>query len=245
MTKTTTLIHLRLFLNDLFSKREADLLLSVAGQYYAPQLRERRTAIGGLPPALTQGTPFADELSAADKNHDGFGAAMYHSTEVVFRLPDAPAELVAAAVRIRLAFIPELKELLDSYAEEADRAIEREPKLEELAADLRLFPVPDNRTLYDVATSFLAAGRNIHDLLSRRADVPKGARARAAAIRSETVGVINRLRADLGREIKKNPALPRDLDQRVFGYLDTLLSMKPTEAAATEPAPEEPTPVTP
>ena len=46
-------------------------------------------------------------------------------------------------------------------------------------------------------------------------------------IRSETEGLVNRCRADLARELNKNPSLPQDLDQRVFGYLDTLAKLGP------------------
>ena len=242
MANNLTLIQMRLFLRDLFEKRETDLLLTKAGQYFAPQLRVKRDEIEGLPPALTQRAPFADELALADGRHDGFGAAIFHATEVAFRLPDASVDTLAAARRLREAFIPGLGELKDTYAVEADRAIEREPKLATLADDLRRFPVPDGRTLLEVATSYLASGRTLHDLLSRRGDVPKAVRARAAAIRSETVGMVNRLRDDLARELAKDSALPRDLDQRVFGYLDTLVAMAPAGTTTGEPTPPATTP---
>jgi hypothetical protein len=42
----------------------------------------------------------------------------------------------------------------------------------------------------------------------------------------------------------KDAALPRDLDQRVFGYLDTLVAMAPTGTTTGEPTPPATTPTT-
>jgi len=184
-------------------------------------------------------------LGQTDKRHDGFGSVIFLATEVAFRLPDASDDLVAAARRLRAAVIPKLAELRSSYRLEADQAIDREPQLETLADDLRRFPVPDGRTLLEVATGFVAEGKKLHSLLSERGNVPKGQRARAAIIRSQTLGMINRLRDDLDRELAKDASLPRDLDQRVFGYLDTLGSMIPTgilpTAATSATSATEPT----
>lgn len=231
MSSTITLADLRLFLTDLFEKREADLLSSEAGAYYGPQLRRRQDEIAALPRALTERSPFAEELARADGRHDGHGGAIFHATEAVLRLPTASAAVVAAARNVREAFIPSLGQLGGSYRAEADRALERGPLLASMADDLRSLTIAGGPTLLEVATSFLAEGRQIHELLSQRGDVPKAARARAAALRSETIGVVNRLRDDLGRELKRRAELPRDLDQKVFGYLDTLASMQPAPSA--------------
>ena len=91
--------------------------------------------------------------------------------------------------------------------------------------DLQRFPLAGGKTLLDAATAFLEAGERIHRALSDRADVPKGARREAAKIRSVTIGLLGRLRADASREVNKNPALPRDLEPQIFGYFDTLEAM--------------------
>jgi hypothetical protein len=56
--------------------------------------------------------------------------------------------------------------------------------------------------------------------------------------------MVNRLRDDLARELAKDAALPRDLDQRVFGYLDTLVAMVPAGTTTGEPTPPATTPAT-
>ena len=231
------LTTLKLGLDDLFEKRLPDLHRSKAGQYYAPMLDEQHAAINALPVALTGGAPLAADLDALDAHHDGYGGAMYFTTEVYLRLPATDPELVAAAHRIRAAFIPALAELGASYPVEADRAIERKPLLISMQADLTRFPIAGGGTLLDTAKAFLDAGERIHRTLSDRADVPKGARKEAAKLRSTTVGMLGRLRADVVREVKKDSALPRDLEARLFSYFDTLEAMQPAPKAE---APAEP-----
>jgi hypothetical protein len=240
-----TLTAVKLGLRDLLDKRRADLRLSKSGRFYEASLEEQSAAIDALPPVLTGGTPLAAEIDTKDAEHDGYGAAIYFTTEVYLRLPDVDPEIAAAALRIRLAFIPALAELTASYAIEAERAMERMPLLASMAADLERFPVAGGVSLLGVATSFLRAGEQLHHLISERADVPKASRKEAAALRPATIGILNRLRADLTREIKKDPSLPRDLEQRVFGYFDTLETMhaaaksaKPADAEAAEPTPK-------
>jgi hypothetical protein len=106
-----------------------------------------------------------------------------------------------------------------------------------MKADLERFPLAGGGTLLDTATAFLAAGESIHHALSDRADVPKGTRKEAAQLRSITVGTLGRLRADVIREVKKDSKLPRDLEARIFGYLDILeATASAAKAGANEPA---------
>ncbi len=68
-------------------------------------------------------------------------------------------------------------------------------------------------------------------MLSQRADIEKKNRKDAGRLRVELIGLLNRLRKNLDAELKDDPALPQDLDARVFGYLD-LLEKHAVEAAA-------------
>lgn len=236
------LSHFKLGLDDLFEKRKADLLASAAGAYYAPRLSEGLTAIHALPPVLTGGTPLAAELDAADNQHDGYGAVLFFTAEALLRLPDGDPAHRAAAQRIREAFIPVLGELTAPYAIEASRARERRPLLQDpqLTQDLKLFALPDGRTLVDVAAAFVKAGEHLDQLLSARADAPKGTRKEAGQLRGRVLGLLSSLRKDLAEEVLKDPKLARDLEHRVFGYFDTLSDMlRQTLAAqaAGNPAP--------
>jgi hypothetical protein len=229
-----SLTTLKLALGDMLTKRIDDVRLTEAGKYFEARLMEHLAEIDALPAALTGEAPYADELAEQDGRHDGFGAMIYHITESCFRDPKASPELLAAAQRLRTAFIPALGELTNSYATEAERAQKRRPLLKSMEADLKTFPVSGSpgRTLLDVATSFLDEGDNINATLSKRADVLQQTRKAAAVARSTAEGTVNRFRADLVREIGRNPSLPRDLEARVFGYLDTLHSMAASAKAA-------------
>lgn len=225
------LTDILLGLRDLFDKRLADLRLTKSGNFYEPLLAEQLSAITALPRQLTGHTPLADELEAIDNIHDGYGGAVFFTTEAYLRLPGASKELVDAAQRIRRSFIPSLAELGASYAIEAERAMERKPLLESHREDLQRFPVAGYGTLYDVAKGFLNAGEQLHQLLGDRSDMSPNARKEATTLRSATVGLLTRFREDLVRELQRNPALPRDLEQRVFAYFDTLEKMQTRSTA--------------
>ncbi len=232
-----TLTYLKLAMRDLLDKRRPDLLKSKAGKYHEAALQEHLETIDALPSALTGGVPLAGLLDALDTEHDGYGGAIYFVTEVYLRLPGADEAIVAAAQRIRAAFIPSLSELGAAYALEAERALERRPLLTSMKADLKRFPLAGGDTLLDVATAFLDAGVNIHQALSERADLPRPVRKEAAKLRSATIGTLGRLRADLKRELKKDPKLPQDLETRIFGYFDTLENMRAAAKASADDAP--------
>jgi hypothetical protein len=239
--RNLNLSNLKVGLRDLLEKRRGDLLKSKAGSYYEPKLVSILAEIDALPPALTGGTPLSVELQAKDAEHDGYGGALHFATEVYLRLPNGDPKVVEAATRIRMAFIPELRELGAPYATEADRANERTPLLESMKADLELFPMADGTTLHGVATKFVNAGIQLDKLLSSRADVPKASRKLASALRPKAIGVLFKLREDLVEEIQNDAALDRDLEHKVFGYLDTLAAMQGS-GSAPAPAPPQTSP---
>ncbi|UQA59728.1 hypothetical protein [Polyangium aurulentum] len=227
---------LKLGLDDLFTKRHAALLTSKVGKGHEDILAFQRKAIDALPPALTGGKPFAEELSGVDSEHDGSGAGIWHLTEAYLRAPKVDPKVVEAARRIRAAFIPELGQLQDSYADEAEAAARRKGELSNLEADLKLIPVAGGGTLYDWAVMYLSAGEKLSVLLSQRADIDAKKRKNAQALRSETVGILNELRAGIGREVERNPELPRDLDGQIFGYFDTLEAQREAQNRAAKAA---------
>lgn len=234
--KLLNLSDLALGLDDLHDKREKSLVSSATGKSYEPMLANRRTAINALPAALTGGKPLAAELAEADALHDGIGISVWYMTESYFRNPSTPAEQLDAAKRIRAAFIPALLDLSASYATEAEAAIQRQPLLKTLKADLKMFPIAGGLTMYDWVTDFLAAGQSLHGMLSERADVDDTGRKDAGTLRTTTIGLLNRCRAALADEMADNAKLPRTLDQQVFGYFDELETMRVTAAAAAAKA---------
>jgi hypothetical protein len=167
-------------------------------------------------------------LLDADEEHDGYGRVIFYVTEAVLQDPACTPENKEAAELVRAEFIPALSELQDRYLDEASRAKNRKERLEDKAVKgaLKRFPMVEHGTLLEVGTKFVAAGIRLHDLLSDRGDVVKPDRRAAITVRPRLIGVLNELRVKLKKEVAKDPKLPRDLEQRVFGYFDTILGMK-------------------
>ena len=81
-------------------------------------------------------------------------------------------------------------------------------------------------------------------MLSQRADTDTTLRKSAAALRSETVGILNELRRAVAREQERRADLPKDLDAQIFGYFDLLeeqreAANRAAKAAAKESAAKE------
>jgi hypothetical protein len=222
--RNLTLFHIDLALRDLFETRKADLDLSVAGKViYGPQLAEKRALVEALPSALKGGRPNAEQLADADARHDALGGGIWLYTEAVLTVPDVSEEARASAKRVRAAFLPERSQLADPYMEEAARAKRNRPRLSELEKDLEALPIPDGKTLYNWVSGFLDAGDTLDELLRERASVEAGAGSSGASeLRTSTIGLLGRLRSALRDEVKGNPALPRDLETRVFCFIDEL-----------------------
>ncbi|MDC0745061.1 hypothetical protein [Polyangium mundeleinium] len=238
-----SLAALKVAFADLFGERHAALVQSGAGKTYEPILLAKKQQIDALPVALTGGKPLAEAIAEADDMHDGFGAAIWHLTEAYGRWPKAPPHVRTAIERVRAAFIPQLDDLQATYVKEVHAAIENRKRLESLKADLQLIPVADGRTLLDWVEGYVGAAEQIGALLSQRADADTGARRDAGRIRTATLAVLGRFRGALGDEIAVNPALPRDLDAQVFGFIDQLGQMRADalaskHASTAEPAPE-------
>lgn len=186
-----------------------------------------QTRIAALPKALL-GRPLVDELESADALHDSLGGGIYFITEAYLRHGNVGPDVIAAAKHIRAELIPALDSLSSTYESEASNARLNRERLEALKPQLELFPVT-NGTLYNWAVDFVEAGEKIDTLLSERADVKD--RAEASALRSDIIGLLNRLRKSLKMEQKVDPSLPADLESQVFGYFD-LLEAKDAEAYA-------------
>jgi len=228
---------------NLFTIRKADLELSAAGRFYGPFLVKRYTTIRALPESQ-QGKPLVEQLGDADVTHDSLGGSTHTYIEAVLLNPLLSEATRAAALRIRDAFIPHKKALTDSYTDEAAAALKNRPKLAERKDDLLLFPVPEGKTLYDWVSAFLDAGDSIGKLLDQRAQAGVGPAGNVGKLRSQTIKLLYQFREALQLEIEENPALPRDLEARVFAYLDELNDRHGSTGAkksTTEPATHETT----
>jgi hypothetical protein len=250
---TISLANLQLVLPDITTKKRALLEDTNTGKTYLPLLTAHLQSIDDLPVTLKPGTPKADELEERDTEHDGYGGAVWYMVEAYVRCPGTTDDIRAAAERIRAQFIPILRELNGSFADEAKRARDREAVLADFKDDLKLFPVADKggkKTLYDWVKSYLDAGLALGALLSERADIPVDSREGAALLRARTLGTLNRMRSALADEVAGNPKLDRNLDTLVFAHFDQLAAQwaaakkraKATEAKAAKPKADDAAP---
>ena len=243
--RTLTLSDLKLGIGDLLSRRVETVRATRCGAIYEPLLRASLDAIHALPAVTFGSRPLSDQLSETDVVHDGFGNAVWYLTEAYLRLPTATKKQRAAAQRIRDVFVPSLASLQASYADEAQAALDHRPKLDELRADLELFPVA-GATLAAWVDGQLKAGVKLDELLRARADAAPGSRKEAATLRSKAIGQLQRFRDALADERDVNRKLDADLEARLFGYIDQLAAMRdrggsPGEEDAPVDPPNPPT----
>lgn len=225
--RTLTIDDLFLGLKDLLTTRRADLDTSAIGKAYAPQLASRVVQLEDVAERKTTRAN-ATELGKADDNHDGFGQGIWLYTEAVLVTPNISEAARTSALRIREAFIPVRSVLSDSYAEEAARAKKNRGRVAELENDLKSLPVPDGKSLFDWVNGFLDAGDSLDKLLSERSTVEASASTGTSStiLRATTIGLLRRLREALRDEVAANANLPRDLEQRVFAYIDELANRR-------------------
>jgi len=213
-------------LKDLVTTRRTDLDASAIGAAYSPQFVAR---VAQLEEVTERKTTRANvtELADADDDYDGFGQGIWLYTEAVLVVPNVSEATRQAALRIREAFIPERGVVGDTYAEEAARAKRSRPKVAELENDLKSLPVPEGKTLFDWVKGFLDAGDSLDKLLSDRSTLEAGPQGTVVtALRAHTIGLLRRFREALRDEVAANPALPRDLETRVFAYIDELANRR-------------------
>lgn len=230
-----TVDDLYLALKDLTTSRNADLHASAVGKMYAPLFVSRVPLFEDVAERKTTRSNAA-ELGDADDHHDGFGQGIWLYTEAILLTPSVSETTRNAALRIREAFIPVRSILSDSYAEEAARAKKNRAKVAELEKDLKSLPVPDGQTLYDWVIAFLDAGDLLDKLLSERSTVEAAASVGTSTtlLRATTIGLLRRFRESLRDEVAANAALPRDLEARVFAYVDELADRRAKNEKKTD-----------
>lgn len=220
-----TLADVKLTIDHLLDKHQDTISQLAVGKTYLARLQQVRGEMEALPPALIQSKPLAQQLAEVDDRHDDHGAALWHLSECYRRLPDASAEARAAATFIQERLITRLGELQSSYADEAAKAKERKPLLKSAEAMLTALPVAGGGSAFSVASAFLAQGELLSELLSQRATQSaeqegEADRSRAGHLRNTGLGLLNRFRGAVSDELEANPTLPRDLDARLFTFLD-------------------------
>jgi hypothetical protein len=201
---------------------------SSAADIYLPSLRELEKKLDGAAKAAAaaSASTITDvDLAARDAEHDGLARAIWHVCEAYLQLPDAPAELIAAAQRIRAELVSGPDVWTAAYAVEAQQAEDKKVKLPILAADLKLFPVADGDTLEAWAKNHIEAGIQLgKDLAARAAAEAAGEAATSSTVpvlRAQLLKLLAEFRVALTAEVRRKPALA-EAATRTFALFDKL-----------------------
>jgi hypothetical protein len=227
-----TLGDLKLYLEVTYQKNFSLLTSCLAGQIYGPLISEKYERLKSIPAILVRERPLTEELSDADIRHDNSAAQIYNAAQAAIEDAFAEEAIKEAAGRIKRDIVPSLSIIKASYATEAANAKARRDKLAEREKDLRLFPLPGGKTLYEAAVQFFTAGDDLGGLLNDRAlsaALGESERSGVVTLRGEIIGLLGRFRQALTDELESNPKLPRDLPVKLFAYAEQLNESRYTQ----------------
>lgn len=214
-----------------------------AAALYVDDLRDLLRRTLELPSVILADKSLTQALAEDDDRHDAYGGAFWLMGEAYLTAPGVSEALRRDVQELRAALLPERSELKAAYALEAERANQRLAGLDEQLERLRRFPLAEGSTLEAWVRGMLQAGQSLGELLRQRADkqAEEGSRKEAVHLRSLIQGTLSKLRSVLRDEVRKNQALPRDLEARVFAYLDELerLAEQRSNAKPGKPADAE------
>lgn len=230
------LSSVRLVLVHITSTKLPDLQLVPIGQAHVPLCMSMLANIDALPDAVkTQ--PYRDELDETDDLHDDFHEAGQGYIDSALLCPAISKDDKAFLSDVRAVFLAEASERSASFVNEADKARERRAKLPAHEAKLKAWTIAPGQSLYDWIDGYVSAGEKLHTLLEKRADVLSQSRKDARTLRSKALGMLRDLRRSIRRAVELDPALPRDLEARLFGYMDTLAAMVKSKPAEKDEPP--------
>jgi hypothetical protein len=130
-----------------------------------------------------------------------------------------------------------------SYEKRARLAETLRPQVAERADDLGRLQMASGGTVGERVSAWLAESAIIDALLTERADLA-AANKDGADVAKTARSLLRHMRTTLADERLLNPALPKNLDARVFGRLDALAKKAARRTAAAEPAAAESAPTT-
>jgi len=231
--------------------RVTSLALIDGDRIFRRQLDKLRRALEALPPEQ-RGLPLATLLKQVDGTFDRDGKILRLMQEIIGLLgkPTALAKAAAESVEVLVPF----GITKQSYAAEAHHAKTIAPDLARLESALAAVALPDEEVpnLWAVAQRFVASGEELDRLGSTRGETvaARGDRFGAGPLRGRTIGTLHALREHVARALEAREDLPRDLDGKIFGYLDELQRLAQGRAAGAErpadpPAPSPASPVNP
>ena len=214
-----------LVLDDFFTDKINLVQSTLAFQIFGASLAEKREQLTSIRKGLEK-KPLVEALKDADLVHDCTGRAIFAICTGLDQPAGIDADAKTLLAKVKERIVSNLTDLNRSYEDEAAPAKGRLADLEAMKPELEAFSIGPNMTLYSLLKSHLEAGKQIDTLLSARAKTTAEDEADRTKdvfiLRSQPLGLMNRFREALVQEIAVNPDLPRDLESKVFSYLDQL-----------------------
>ncbi len=225
---------LMLVLDDMFTNKLVLIQPTLAFQLFGPSLGEKRRSLSSVQKGLAR-RPLKEALRETDREHQSTGRALYYVCRGMEQLELLPLETRAVFTRVREVFVPSLSVLTKSYEDEAAFAKRLDDDALSLKPSLETIPLGNDLTLYSLVFVYVEAGKKIDSLLSSRADTRADDEVKRTRevnrLRSLTLGVLSQFREALVQEISVNSDLPRDLESKVFSYLDQLCETRDQRSA--------------
>jgi hypothetical protein len=238
---------LRLGVRDLLETKTEFTSKAIAFSIYRDPLKAKLALFESLHQAQG-GRPLAVELGNADGVHDSTGRALHYIGKAAAELKDLEESVRAAVAEVVGKVIPSLGLLKESYEDEAAEAAEKRNVLEGHRDFLEAFPFGPKHTLKSILTAHVEAGEKLGQILSKRADtvadVQNARTKEIMALRSVTIGLLNRFRQAVADEVEHNPSLPRDLESKIFTYFDQMEANRAARRGKPDAEEEEQPPAT-
>lgn len=218
--------ELHMVVQNLIEDQREEVLRLRAGSVFLARLGEERDLLAAELGVVDGRLPLSEELASADLLHDQWGGAVRKLCEAALEAPNASPERRAKAKRVLDNLVGDPHELRDAYLVEGSRAALRRARLEEFEEDLAAFQTPDGQPLRLWVLAFLEAGHEVERLSAQRAVLLSHDSEALQGARARVLGLIKDLRQTIQVEVRLNRELPRDLEQRILGYLFRLIAAK-------------------
>lgn len=221
-----SLADLRLGLKELLENRHDRVFSCLSGRLYGPLLNNQLLAIDSLPPKLAAERKTGTNLGIGI---DETVAAFFLHYEWYDTQSGIDPMILSAVRRMRDSLAPDLSAIQAQCASRVCSVGEWQ-NTEEWAACWKSpssqgggsMPMP---TAEAPGGGFWIQGFIPPDMISENNDysLSEDKRALATNIRNATIGLLQKFRQSLAKEIDANFSLPRGLDFMIFGYFDELV----------------------
>lgn len=231
-----SLNKLEVVFDDLVSRGAPELRETIAGRLHLEDVEALRGRIAALRTAQNAPPlpiPGKAEITAVMQRQNGFATMIQSSIAGLDADPNQKKNMRAAIEEARTRVFDTRLSASASAMARVEAAQALAPKVEAHSKCLAALPYVGGGTVLDRTREYLACADELAQLVGQRAAGRSTAvgsvKARdVLAVIQDGMNVVKDLRATLTAEVRKNPALPRDLVARVFAvYEEALAASRP------------------